>query len=123
MKSILSSLLALLIVTGFSFSSFANGEESNKGTSSSTAITCNLQGQIFDHVTGEALAGVKVKICGTNLTTYTDFDGNFSYENLIPGKYDIETSLISYELTTLKNIDLGPEKEHALKVVINPIQE
>ncbi len=38
-----------------------------------------------------------VKIEDMNLTSYTDLDGNFEIQGLIPGKYDITTSLISYE--------------------------
>lgn len=84
---------------------------------------CSISGKIVDTATGEALAGVKVSLAGTNLVTYTNLDGNFSYAGLTPGNYNIETTYISYESTTFRDVVLQPEKENTLKMTLNPVKE
>ena len=64
--------------------------------------TTTISGQVVDHITGEALAGVKVKLNDLNQTVYTDFDGNFEISNVVPGTYKISSSLISYNETTVE---------------------
>ena len=56
-----------------------------------------MGGSVIDKLTGEPLVGVEVSIEGAGLKTYTDFDGNFSFEGLTPGKYTISAFLISYQ--------------------------
>jgi hypothetical protein len=55
---------------------------------------------------GEPLAGALVKVHGIEKEYYTDFEGRFNTEALIPGSYNIEISYISFESTTLKDIQL-----------------
>ena len=62
--------------------------------------TTTISGQVVDHITGEALAGVKVKL--DNQTVYTDFDGNFEIANVVLGTHKISSSLISYNETTVE---------------------
>lgn len=64
--------------------------------------TTTISGQVVDHITGEALAGVKVLVNDLNQTVYTDFDGNFEISNVVPGTYKINTSLISYNESTVE---------------------
>lgn len=59
--------------------------------------TMMLSGSVVDEQSGESLVGVEVKLAGTDKKTYTDFDGNFNFENIKPGEYKIETSYISYQ--------------------------
>ncbi len=58
---------------------------------------CELKGQVVDKINGEVLAGVAVKLTGSDKVTYTDFDGEFSFEGLTPGTYTLETALVSYK--------------------------
>lgn len=88
-----SLFLATILFLSFASSSFA-GE---KGKESSSAAAVNISGKVIDVKTGEALAGVMVKIEDMNLTSYSDLDGNFEIKGLVPGKYNLTTSLISYE--------------------------
>ncbi len=55
-----------------------------------------LSGTVVDENTGELLTGVEVKIKSTGKKTYTDFDGNFSFESVKPGKHDLVVKFISY---------------------------
>ena len=57
----------------------------------------SLQGSVKDQKTGESLAGAKVIVKGTDVVTYTDFDGNFDLKGLAKGTYEIEISLVGYQ--------------------------
>lgn len=119
MKNV-SLLLAILLITATQLV-FAGND--NKSTTAPAAATCSISGKIVDTSTGEALVGVKVSITGTTQVVYTDFDGNFSCNGLNPGNYNIETSYISYESTTFKNVVIQAEKENTLKMTLNPVEE
>lgn len=64
--------------------------------------TVGISGQIVDHITGEALTGVKVKVSETNDFSYTDFDGRFTINGLLPGSYQVSTTFISYQDTDVQ---------------------
>lgn len=105
MKKLFLSILALSIV----LITTANNNETKKETKaelkSEMASTINLNGSVSDLNSAETLVGVEVQIEGTKLKTYTDFDGNFSFENVKPGNYKIVASYISYERNIVKNIE------------------
>ncbi|HBS84949.1 MAG: hypothetical protein A2W91_06920 [Bacteroidetes bacterium GWF2_38_335] len=89
----------------------------NSGDNDKTAVkTTQVKGKVVDVVTGESLAGVQVKISGTNQVVYTDFDGNFVIQNIQPGKYNIETSYISYQSNTLREVNLTSIDNNTVKV-------
>lgn len=88
-----SLFLATIFFLVFASSSFAT----EKGKESSSAASVKISGKVIDVKTGEALAGVMVKIEDMNLTSYSDLEGNFEIQGLMPGKYNLTTSLISYE--------------------------
>ena len=52
---------------------------------------------VSDKVSGEYLTGVKVRLKGSDIVEYTDFDGQFSFNNLKPGKYTVDVEFISYD--------------------------
>ena len=64
------------------------------------AATVILTGSIADEISGESLVGVEVKIEGTDMKTYTDFDGNFAFTNVKPGEYKLIANYISYQAKT-----------------------
>ncbi len=64
-----------------------------------------LRGTIFEDATGETLPGVTVTIVGTNLGTFTDLDGKFSF-SLQPGNYSMKISYISFEAITVNDIEV-----------------
>lgn len=91
MKKII--LVAIIILTGVI--SFA--KDGKTSTEASNNSMCILKGQITDKLNGESLTGVAVRIAESDIVAYTDFDGEFTFGNLAPGIYTIETSLVSYE--------------------------
>lgn len=59
-----------------------------------------LNGRIYDDMTGEPLVGVKVTI-NEYYETYTDFEGYFKYIGL-SDSLDLNIDYISYEILNLK---------------------
>ncbi len=66
------------------------------------AMTTSLSGTILDGKTGESLVGVSVKIEGCELEAYTDFDGVFNFDGIMPGEYTISATMISYKKESSK---------------------
>jgi hypothetical protein len=87
-------------------------DESANSSSKATAITSSLVGVVLDKTTGEPLTGAEVGIDGTSLKAYTDFDGNFKFENITPGEYSISASLISYKSNGSKSININGSMVH-----------
>ncbi len=57
----------------------------------------SIKGKVIDEKTGETLPGAAVLIKGTTTGAQSDLDGNFSINNVAPGKYTIECRLVSYK--------------------------
>jgi hypothetical protein len=99
--------LILSILFGLFISTSANEKEAKKEASVNT-ITMSVSGNVSDAKTGEALVGVKVQLEGTEKKAYTDFDGNYYFDEVSPGEYSVTASYISYEKNKVenKNIDV-----------------
>lgn len=57
----------------------------------------SIHGKVTDIHNGQTVAGAVVILQETQQKTYTDFEGNFTFENLKEGKYTLITSMISYK--------------------------
>ncbi len=77
-----------------------------------------LAGTITDENSGESLVGVEVKIDGTDLKTYTDFDGNFSFSNVKPGECKVVATYISYQACA--ETTSNTSKENKLDIKLKP---
>jgi hypothetical protein len=75
-----------------------------------------LAGKVIDKITGEELAGVAVKLEGTNFVTYSDFEGNFSFNNINPGSYKLSVEFISYSTVETSNILVQENEVHELNI-------
>ncbi len=106
MKNFIAIIAILLATTTVGFA----------GVDKAPATKASMSGVIIDKATGEALAGVKVSIEELNQTVYTDLDGNFEFESLTMGTYNIETNMISYEDSKLK---VNVEANSNLKIEVN----
>ncbi|NBC84470.1 MAG: hypothetical protein GVY19_13975 [Bacteroidetes bacterium] len=82
--------VALLIASSLSLYA---GEDEKADKSN----TIDIKGNIVDVHNGQALTGVCVKIAGTGRETYTDFEGNFEFDNMSAGDYKIISEYISYK--------------------------
>lgn len=107
MKRILFIISAIIFIGSTQL--FADGDGVGKNPASKAIIS----GKVMDIKTGEFLTGVAIKIEGTDIVTYTDFDGNFEIDDLEPGSYNLVASYISYKNSLIEHIDAkaGTEKE------------
>ncbi|GAB4278960.1 MAG: hypothetical protein Kow0068_02780 [Marinilabiliales bacterium] len=96
---IIITIIASILTVTNSYS-----ENDNKKIEINNSTT--LSGKVIDKVTGEPLVGVQINIAELNLTTYTDFDGNFSFRNIQKGNYEISTNYISYKNYVFKNVNI-----------------
>lgn len=55
-----------------------------------------VSGNVVDKKNRETLAGVEVRVKGTAIVAYTDFDGNFFIPELPRGTYELEFHYITY---------------------------
>lgn len=94
--------ITFLMVVGLFLSGVAD-EKKNNADEPAKISTVSVWGTVTDFNTGETLVGVEVELVGTNQKVYTDFDGNFAFENIVPGEYNITANYISYEKQTIEN--------------------
>ena len=73
----------------------------------SSEASFQLNGMVVEDSTGEPLPGATIKLAGYDKEIFSDFDGNFTVDNLTPGTYDIEVSFISCEPVELKGTPLS----------------
>lgn len=116
MKKIFFSIIALCIVVISTANNNETKSETQNETSSEVMSGSELNGCIIDSKSLETLVGVEVRIEGTNLKTYTDFDGHFSFGNLKPDKYKIVASYISYEKNTIEVNELRFNNNISIKM-------
>ena len=100
-KTIITLILTAII--GFAFAD--NDGTKNSAPAEAPLLSVTLTGNIVDLASGEALVGVEVKIDGTDIKTYTDFDGNFEIPDVKPGKYSLIASYISYNKSLVENLE------------------
>ena len=103
MKKIILSFISFVL---FSLSVF--GQE---------GIKSKIVGTVIDKRTDLPLAGVNIEVKGTYMGAASDLEGRYIIENVNPGQYDIEASIIGYKIQlktgiaiiprTTKNIDFG----------------
>lgn len=60
-----------------------------------------VSGTVTDKISNETIAGVEVRVKGTDIVTYTNFDGNFFLPELPGGTYTLEFNYITYTSTSV----------------------
>ncbi len=60
-------------------------------------ITGRIKGVVKDVATGDILPGANIYIAGTNIGTASDLHGNYSIENIQPGRYALKARYIGYK--------------------------
>lgn len=100
-----SRILILFLFVCVAFSAFAGNGEKKK------LKTFSLSGQVIDNA--GSLTGVKVILNNEEVTVYTDFDGNFTINNVREGKNQITFSMVTYGS---KSITVNPTETNNLQV-------
>jgi hypothetical protein len=113
----MKKILSILIVSMLAMNVIAANEDAKKeSTETSTTMVNTIKGKVVDKSTGEALAGVSVKL-DENTIVYTDFDGNFTI-NLTQPKAKICVSLISYATTEVE----VKKSSNQVKIELNAVE-
>jgi len=118
MKKLATLIICFTLVT----SAFANLENEEAKSTESAVLTTKISGKVIDKITGETLAGVKIRLNNSDNSVYTDFDGNFELANVKPGKTEIIATYISYKETT-EIIDISLGNTNTVEVKIENIIE
>lgn len=77
----------------------------NPDTEEGSVNSVQISGLVVEEFTGEPIPGALVKIKSENKEIYTDFEGNFYFDDIKPGKYTIEVSFISHSTKELTDQD------------------
>lgn len=88
----------------------------------------NISGYILDSVNKQPLVNAKIILLPLKTVTYTNKQGYFNFQNLLPSNYEIEISYLGYHSIIFKvvfplqnslKIELASEENHLHEVVIN----
>jgi len=120
MKKLVFLFIALLVV-GLESQAInvvtPNGDKEIEAVELAAIEITSLSGIVLDNETGEALVGVAIRFEGSKETVYTDFDGNFKIDNVVPGKYNILSSYISYTDNKMKEVNVSG-KNNVIRLVL-----
>ncbi|MGM0612384.1 MAG: carboxypeptidase-like regulatory domain-containing protein [Bacteroidota bacterium] len=105
-------LFTIIVSMLFSVNALAGDD----GNTKSNKESANIHGTIFDHESGENLAGAIIKVEGTDIKEYSDLDGDFVINGLEPGNYSLVISYISYNNTYIENLEVNVGDDKSLKV-------
>ena len=67
-----------------------------------------LTGVINEASNGSGLPGVNVMVKGTYYGAASDLEGRYRIDNISPGSYDIEVSIIGYKIILKTGVTIGP---------------
>jgi hypothetical protein len=115
MKNLMTLIFVLTVFAASATNSITVNPDGTKDAKSSSTTT--YTGKVIDSLSKEALAGVKITIENTNITVYSDFEGNF--EIALPENAtlnNVQVSYISYEEKTLTVSEVSKDS-----IEINPI--
>ena len=80
----------------------------------------SISGKIIDKSTNEELIGANVQIIGTTFGTSSDLDGNYSVKRLLPGKYQLKFSYISYQNFIINNVIVEAGIDTKINIQLEP---
>jgi hypothetical protein len=117
MRKILSLCLYVFICVGLYA---ADSEKMEASNLVEKKIGNTLSGKVVDKITGEALAGVEIKLMGTEIKTYTDFEGNFELKNLSTGAHALKVDYISYQ-NVVENVFVKDENSTSITLKLKNV--
>lgn len=91
----MKKVIFVVLIAFVALSAFAEKTESKTETKTESTVL-SLSGNVIDEISGEALVGVEVKVDGSDIKTYTDFDGHFVINNMKAGDCKLVASYTSY---------------------------
>jgi len=96
---IITTVILSFLMLSTSYATGTGKKEKSKSADANAPVA--ISGTVTDRNTGEALAGVMIKVGESGSAIYSDFEGNFEIM-VTPGDHVVSTALISYEPSALK---------------------
>lgn len=78
-----------------------------------------LTGVVVDKENKETLIGATISIEGTELGTFTDYDGNYVLRGVPAGKHTIVVSYIGYNTTTITDVEIKAGEKISLDILLS----
>ena len=100
-------LVTIISLTIFMSTAIAND---NNGNTEPKKVY-SISGQVKDM--NEFLTGVKIILDGKETIVYTDFEGNFTINNVVEGQHTISFSLVAYDN---KEVVFNPSEKKKLVI-------
>ena len=83
-----------------------------------TKPAANLRGRVVDARTGEPIAKVRVIVSGTDLSTTTNDNGEFTFDNLPAGQVDLYITTVTFGLVK-KTITVAASNNPVFEIALN----
>lgn len=83
----------------------------------------SITGTVKDSTTNQSIAGAKISLVGTNQTTYTNFNGQFIFDNISEGNYHLKISFISFKTHQSPKLLINNNELHHVKINLTPIEQ
>lgn len=80
-----------------------------------------IRGTVKDEATNEPIEFANILLIGTDNGTVTDQDGNFSFEDLPLGIYEIRVSFIGYNEKVVRELEIYSSKPVVVNVSLRPL--
>lgn len=114
-------LFMMIAIVPFAFADNTKDVKDSKENKAKIEKTASIFGKVVDKETGEELAGALVQVKGSNISTYTDFGGNFSINNLESTNGTVVVSYISYKEHEIRNIKYQVRNNSGIKVELESL--
>ena len=72
-----------------------------------------LRGKVTDRITKEPIPFANIVLESTNQGTTSDFDGNFSLNNITPGIYTVLSSVVGYQKVAIAEVSIGSTNQYS----------
>ena len=76
-----------------------------------------ISGTIKEAGNGSGLPGVNVMVKGTYYGSASDLDGRYKINNISPGSYDVEISMIGYKIILKTGVLIVPNETVTLDLI------
>ncbi len=85
--------------------------------------TGTISGVVVDSLSREPIIGATVVVSGTTRGTSSDLDGRFSIDNLAPGDYTLDVSMLSYAGQRIEGVAVLPNRVTEVNVALTEQSE
>ena len=116
MRSIISRILKVTFVVAISI--VAIGVPSLRAAISQTRASVNVRGRVVDARTGEPIAKVRVIVSGSDLSTTTNENGEFAFDNLPAGQIELYITTVTFGLVK-KTITIAESNNPVFEIALN----